>query len=116
MERHFSIVELRWRHFSYAVSVGIGIVIGALVQRFYGQNDKKSDLTNAIRSLSDQVAVLTKAISKVKDKSKDSDKVEPRGEPFERGDGFYEEDEEDGDLYFEIAPTKEATNMILRCL
>lgn len=103
METHSSSGELRWKHFGYAVSVGIGIIIGALIQKLYGRDRQKGELTNAVSSLSDQVTALTRIISKCNEKS------------TEKEDGEnYEVDEEDGDLYFEIAPTKETAEASVR--
>ena len=114
METHSCSGELRWKHFGFAVSVGIGIIIGALIQKLYGKNKQKSELTNAVCSLSDQVNALTRIISKCKEKLTEKENAEKIFKNYELDGENYEVDEEDGDLYFEIAPIKEATEASVR--
>ena len=113
MERYPTSGELQWKHFGYAISMGIGIVIGAIMHRLYGKNEKRRDLTAAIKSLSDQVAALSNEIGMVKEKPIKAGERSLCAANFEQF-GEYSEDEEDGDLFYEAESTKNLSDALVR--
>ena len=113
MDVHSSSNDIRWRHLGFALGIGMGVIIGAVIERIYGKKRKKDDLTNAIRALSDQVSQLNEIISNAnRDNQTESKKVIT--EDYGGGKKNCEVEEEDGDVFFEFAPSKETTNITSR--
>jgi len=113
MERYLTFGEPRWKHFGYAISLGIGIIIGAIMHRLYGKNEKRSDLTAAIKSLSEQVAALSNEIAMVKEKPiKTGERSRCTGN-YEHFGEYSEDEEEDGDLFYETESTKNLSDALI---
>lgn len=95
------------KHLGIVVGVGVGICMGALMQRFYGNHEKKEDdLACVIKGLTDQVSNLNQIISSLRREQSESEKVGPLRNIESHG-----EDEEDGDVFFDFAPSKDSTDV-----